>query len=73
MTVVLEHYTSGSGYNAEISREKNSVLYTLVISEPVKDNPGFATTLLKRDYISIYSARNALRKHGNFKRIMGGK
>lgn len=73
MTIVLENYMSRSGYHAEICIEKDSKLYTLIISKPIHDNPGFAMTVFKREYMTIYNARKALRKQGEYIRIEGGK
>ena len=71
MTIVLNRYTDPEGNNATISMEKDSLRYTLTISEPINGKPGFAQTILKRDYMSKKAAKQAMKKYGNF--TEGGK
>jgi len=69
MTVILEKYIDNvSGLSAEISIEKDSKLYTMTISKPIYEKPGFAITILKRQYMTASNARQAMRKQGNFTR-----
>jgi len=63
MTVVLETYRNECGEIADIQQDKYCSAFTLEICKPIQEGSPFANTILKRNYVSKKSARQAMRNY----------